>query len=125
MKMLLKKENRYGLIALAISLICVISGIIVIIDGMFANDSITSAFEIGFGLLILLFYLIPSIITYRAMAIKNYTYLLIGLIMYGLFNMTIILLFMSVSVFNIVIIIIALATIVFSSLNYAFLTKNK
>src|SRR5574344_2089983 len=118
MKMLLKKENRYGLIALAISLICVISGIIVIIDGMFANDSITSAFEIGFGLLILLFYLIPSIITYRAMAIKNYTYLLIGLIMYGLFNMTIILLFMSVSVFNIVIIIIALATIVFSSLNY-------
>ena len=125
MKMLLKKENRYGLIALAISLICVISGIIVIIDGMFANDSITSAFEIGFGLLILLFYLIPSIITYRAMAIKNYTYLLIGLIVYGLFNMTIILLFMSVSVFNIVIIIIALATIVFSSLNYAFLTKNK
>lgn len=125
MKMLLKKENRYGLIALAISLICVISGIIVIIDGMFANDSITSAFEIGFGLLILLFYLVPSIITYRAMVIKNYSYLLIGLIMYGLFNMTIILLFMSVSVFNIVIIIIALATIVFSSLNYAFLTKNK
>ena len=59
------------------------------------------------------------------MVIKNYSYLLIGLIMYGLFNMTIILLFMSVSVFNIVIIIIALATIVFSSLNYAFLTKNK
>src|SRR5574344_466863 len=112
MIMLLIKENSYGLIALAISLICVISGIIVIIDGMFANDSITSAFEIGFGLLILLFYLIPSIITYRAMAIKNYTYLLIGLIM-------------SVSVFKIVIIIIALATIVFSSLNYAFLTKNK
>ncbi|NLC48021.1 MAG: hypothetical protein GX758_01495 [Tenericutes bacterium] len=119
----IKKNLLYSLI-IVISFVYILFGIYLIIDGVFFNNDISGAIEVGLGIMIFISYLLSTAFTYFGMKKKNDNFVLVGVILYSTFAILLLSMLFSIELLNIALIVFSFILLILSSINYGLLTKK-